>query len=219
MTAYFVQQLDALHRRSLRMASLVEDIVQEACEAAFDGDSALSERVIRRDSEVDSEEVEIEAETVRIMALHQPVGADLRLLFTILKVNNDLERVADCAVNVAERAAHLKEGVTGVQGERLRQMAALVRKMLRAAIQAYGAQDAEIGRQLFIDDDDVDVMYSDVIKGVVDEASRQPDLLAGRLDLLSVAKNLERIADHATNIAEDTVFLSTGEIVRHQDHL
>ena len=90
MTARFVQLLDDLQRRSLRMASLVEDIVQEACEAALDADDKLARRVIGRDNEVDTEEVEIEAETVRLMALYQPVGSDLRLLCTILKVNNDL---------------------------------------------------------------------------------------------------------------------------------
>ena len=217
MTAHFFQLLEDLHRRSLRMAGLVEDIVQEACESALDADQKLARRVINRDNEVDAEEVQIEIEAVRLMALYQPVGADLRLLCTILKVNNDLERIADCAVNVAERAEHLDRSTVAAHGKLLREMGMLVRRMLRGAVQAYSAQDAEAGRRVFLEDDAVDALYGQVIQSVVSDASREPDLMAAYLDVLSIAKNLERIADHATNIAEDVVFLSTGEIVRHQE--
>ena len=103
MTAHFVNLLDQLRRRSLRMASQVEDIVQEACESVFQSDETLARRVLGRDEEVDREEVAVETEVVRLMALYQPVGIDLRLLCTVLKVNNDLERIADCAVNIADQ--------------------------------------------------------------------------------------------------------------------
>jgi phosphate transport system protein len=217
MTAHFVQLLDDLQRRSLRMASLVEDIVQEACEAAFDADDTLARRVINRDNEVDTEEVEIEAETVRLMALYQPVGSDLRLLCTVLKVNNVLERIADCAVNIAERAEHLDRGSVNGHGETIRQMATLCRRMLRSAIQAYSTQDGAGGRQVLSEDDAVDALYGQLIRRVVAEASAKPGMMAAYLDILSIAKNLERIADHAINIAEDVVFLATGEIVRHRE--
>ncbi len=218
MTAHFVRLLDQLQRRSLRMASLVEDIVQEACEAAFDADERLARRAISRDQEVDTEEVEIEAETVRLMALYQPVGSDLRFLCTVLKVNNDLERVADCAVNIAERAKHLDRDGLGKQKEPIRQMAGIVRRMLRSAIEAYGIQEDENGQKLFTEDDAVDALYGQIIRSIVADAVEQPDRMAAFLDVLSIAKNLERIADHATNIAEDVVFLATGEIVRHRGH-
>ena len=228
MTTHFVQLLDDLQRRSLRMASLVEDIVLEACEAAFDADKKLARRVTSRDNEVDTEEVEIEAETVRLMALYQPVGRDLRLLCTILKVNNDLERIADCAVNIAERAEHLDRGLVNGHGGIIRQMATLCRRMLRSAIQAYSTQDAADGRRVRSEDDAdgwrvrseddaVDALYGQLIRGVVAETPKQHDTMATFLDILSIAKNLERIADHATNIAEDVVFLATGEIVRHRE--
>jgi phosphate transport system protein len=218
MTAQFVRLLDQLQRRSLRMASLVEDIVQEACEAAFDVDERLARRAISRDQEVDTQEVEIEAETVRLMALYQPVGSDLRFLCTVLKVNNDLERVADCAVNIAERAKHLDRDGLGKEREPIHQMAGIVRRMLRGAIQAYGIQEAENRQKVFTEDDAVDALYGQIIRSIVADAAEQPDRMAAFLDVLSIAKNLERIADHATNIAEDVVFLATGEIVRHQDH-
>ena len=216
MTAHFVQLLDDLQRRSLRMASLVEDILQEACEAVFDDNEKLARRVISRDQEVDAEEVRIEAETVRLMALYQPVGSDLRLLCTVLKVNNDLERIADCGVNIAERAEHLDHHAMGNQAKTVRQMAPIVQRMLRTAIQAYGDQNADGGRKVLSEDDAVDATYAQIIRGVVADAAGNPDAMAAYLDILSIAKNLERIADHATNIAEDVVYLSTGEIVRHE---
>jgi len=194
----------------------VEDVVQEACEAALDADAKLARRVINRDNEVDTEEVEIEVETVRLMALYQPVGPDLRLLCTVLKVNNDLERIADCAVNIAERAEHLGQDLMNGHGEMIRQMSTLCRSMLRSAIQAYSRQDAAGGRQVLSEDDAVDALYGQIIRKIVAEASTNADMMATYLDILSIAKNLERIADHAINIAEDVVFLATGEIVRHQ---
>ncbi len=215
MTAYFVQLLDELQRRSLRMATLVEDIVQEACEAAFGTNERLARRVIVRDDEVDAEEVEIEAETVRLMALYQPVGSDLRLLCTILKVNNDLERVADCAVNIAERAVHLAPESTAGFGEEIERITSIVKHMLRNAVQAYGSNDADHARKVFLEEDAVDALYGQIIRKTVEQATHHTDRIASLLDVLSIAKNLERIADHATNIAEDVVFLSTGRIVRH----
>ena len=151
------------------------------------------------------------------MALYQPVGSDLRLLCTILKVNNDLERIADCAVNIAERAEHLDRGSVNGHGETIRQMATLCRRMLRSAIQAYSTQDAAAGRQVLSEDDAVDALYGQFIRTIVEDASANPEMTAAYLDILFIAKNLERIADHAINIAEDVVFLATGEIVRHRD--
>lgn len=216
MTAHFVNLLDELRRRSLRMASQVEDIVQEACEAVFQRDETLARRVVVRDTEVDREEVAVESEVVRLMALYQPVGIDLRLLCTILKVNNDLERIADCAVNIAQRARHLELQPLAEQSPDLRQMCPVVRRILRNAIGAYNTEDAEAARRVLAEDEQIDALYGQIVRHVVAQAPQAPDSMAGHLDLLSVGKNLERIADHATNIAEDVVFLSTGQIVRHQ---
>jgi phosphate transport system protein len=217
MTAHFVQLLDALQRRSLRMANLVEDILHEACEAAFDTDEALARRVVNRDQEVDTEEVQIEAEAVRLMALYQPVGSDLRLLCTILKVNNDLERIADCAVNIAERAQHLHANAVKAQVATVEEMGVAVRRMLRTAMQAYSTQDANRGRQVLAEDDAIDALYGETVRSIVADAARRPNNIADYLDILSVAKNLERVADHATNIAEDVIYLDTGKIVRHTE--
>lgn len=216
MTAHFVNLLDDLRRRSLRMASQVEDMVQEACEAIFQTDTYLAERVVQRDEEVDAEEVEVEAEVIRLMALYQPVGSDLRLLCTVLKVNNDLERVADCAVNISERAG-TPELLTLARGtEELKQLCPLVRRVLRGAIQSYNNEDAAGARQVIREDSAIDALYQQIARGVVAAASQKPESIQALLDLLAIAKSLERIADHATNIAEDVVYMATGKIVRHQ---
>ena len=215
MTAHFVSLLEELRRRSLRMASQTEDMVQEACEAVHDADKQLAMRVILRDEEVDTAEVDVEAEVIRLLALYQPMGIDLRLLCTILKVNNNLERVADCAVNVAERASHGELQAVARESADLRQLCPVVRQALRSAIQAYAQDDADIARRVMEEDSATDALYQHIVRSVVAESPRSPERIAAMLDMLSVAKNLERIADHATNIAEDVVFMKTGAIVRH----
>ncbi len=224
MSTHFVNLLDDLRRRSLRMASQVEDMLQEACETVFEANRPLAVRVIARDAEVDAAEVEVESEVIRLLALYQPVGIDLRTLCTILKINSDLERIADCAVNIAERGKHGEVQEVARACHELRQMPAIVRQVLRSAIQAYSANNANLARQVRAQDDAVDALYGQTVRNVVAGANgrsaaagpgeRTGDI-AGWLDLLSVAKNLERVADHATNIAEDVIFLSTGQIVRH----
>lgn len=216
MTAHFVNLLDELRRRSLRMASMVEDMLHEACDVVFSSDEALAQRVVSRDNEVDAEEVAVETETIRLMALYQPVGVDLRLLCTVLKVNNDLERIADCAVNIAERAKHLEIQPLANTNAHLRQMCPLVRRHLRNAIHAYSLEDPETAQQVRKDEAAVDELYAAIVRGIVQSAPRTPESMAAHLDVLSVAKNLERIADHSTNIAEDVIFLTTGSIIRHQ---
>lgn len=208
--------LNELRRRSLRMASVVEDILSEACGSVFDTDATRAALVIERDREVDAAEVEVESEVIRLLALFQPVGLDLRVLCTILKVNNNLERVADCAVNIAERARYLQAQPLALQHERLRRLCTLVRKTLRDAIQAYGTDDAEAARLVIAEEPNVDRLYGQVVREVVAAANDAEGEVAPHLDLMSVSKNLERIADHATNVAEDVIFLATGEIVRHQ---
>ncbi|MEP0848458.1 MAG: phosphate signaling complex protein PhoU [Phycisphaerae bacterium] len=216
MTAHFVTLLDQLRRRSLRMASHVEDIVQEAVESVFTADESLARRVITRDAEVDNDEVEVEAEVIRLMALYQPVGSDLRLLCTVLKVNSDLERISDCAVNIAERARHLEVQALATRNATLQQMCPLVRRLLRNAIHAYSMEDGEVARKLREQDDEIDECYANIVKQIIRDAAADSGQMAGYLDVLSVAKNLERLADHAINIAEEVIYLTTGTIIRHQ---
>lgn len=215
MSAHFVELLDLLRRRSLRMASAVEDMLDEACSAALQVDHALARRVIARDTEVDAEEVAIEAEVIRLITLFQPVASDMRLLTTVLKINSDLERVADCAVNIAQRAKHLDSTGLGGSAPDLKAIAQGVQQMLHGALQAYASENADAARALLEQDAAIDAFYGQFIRKLAAEATRSPEMMSTHLDVLSIAKNLERIADHATNVAEDVIFLKTGEIVRH----
>ena len=217
MSTHFLTLLDELMRRSLRMASQVEDLVQEAGESVFLPNETLARRVISRDEDVDAEEVAVEQEVVRLMALYQPVGVDLRRLCTVLKVNSDLERIADCAVNMAERAYHLEVQPLAQRKNELRQLIAVTRQLLSKAVEAYRTENSELARQVRTGDAQIDDLYAQIVSLVVAETTASTQNIAAYLDLLSIAKNLERIADHATNIAEDVVFLTTGNIVRHQD--
>ena len=219
MTAHFVNLLDDLRRRSLRMASQVEDMVHEAIEAVFTPDESLSRRIVARDQEIDAAEVEVEREVIRLMALYQPVGVDLRLLCTILKVNSDLERIADCAVNIAERAKHGQVQDLANANAELRQMGPIVRRILRDAIHAYSLDDATLATKVLGEDEAVDSLYAQILRALVNNANKATEKMAGHLDLLSVAKNLERIADHSVNVAEDVIFLTSGAIVRHQPEM
>jgi phosphate transport system protein len=198
------------------MASMVEDVLHEACDALLQGDSSLANRVIDRDNDIDEAEIAVEAEVIRLMALFQPMGADMRLLCTVLKINNDLERIADCAVNIAERVLHLDQRSLPPEASDLQEMCPVVRRILRRAVQAYSTTDEDTARGVLEDDEGIDAAYAQFIRQVVAETANAPDRVAWHLDLLSIAKNLERIADHATNVAEDVIFLATGNIVRHR---
>lgn len=219
MSTHFLTLLDDLMRRSLRMASQVEDLVEEACESVFLYTDTLARRVISRDEEIDDEEVLVESEVVRLMALYQPVGIDLRRLCTVLKINSDLERVADCAVNIAERAYHLEVQPLAEQKTEMRQLIAVTRRLLGSAVEAYRTENQELARQVRSGDDQIDNLYARIVQLIIAETTASTQNIAAYLDLLSIAKNLERIADHATNIAEDVVYLTTGNIIRHQDQL
>lgn len=215
MTTHFFDLLDELMRRSLRMARAVEHMLAEACTAVVNADTALANRLIRQDLEIDQEEVAIEAETLRIMTLFQPMGADMRRLCTVLKVNGDLERIADCVVNIAERVEHLSYPDIEPYVADLKQIYPAVRRMLHEVLHAYSLGDKEIAARIRGDDDVVDAFYGQFMRKLVVEASRSPEVIASHLDILSIGKNFERIADHVTNIAEDVIYMTTGQIVRH----
>ncbi len=214
MTLHFVHQLDALRRRLLSMINLVLDMVTEACEAVHRQDVPLAERVAARDPDVDTAEVEVESEVIRLLALYQPVGADLRLLCTILKVNNDLERIADSSVNIARRVRYLY-GTGVVRNLDLEELGERSQAILRRATDAYLREEVELARSVLVEDQIVDEIHVRVIRQIIDQAMADSGHIAAYLDALTVAKNLERIADLATNIAEDVIFLATGQIVRH----
>jgi phosphate transport system protein len=209
------RDLEELEKRLLLLAGRVEDLVKKAIEALIDNRSSLADEVIRGDLEVDRLEVEIEEDCLKILALHQPVAQDLRQVAACLKMDNDLERIGDLAVNIAERALRSTRDRASFPAP-LRDMVDVATQMLHDAIDAFVRQDTEAARRIVQMDDRVDADHRAVIADLLGRMHSDPSSIDRALELILVSKNIERIADHATNIAEDVIYLVEGEIIRHR---
>ena len=217
MSIHLQMEIRRLQQQLLGLSSHVEEMVFDAVRALEHKDKILAARVIARDDQVDRAEVEIEEECLKALALYQPVATDLRFIVTVLKINNDLERIADLAANIAERAASLADLPPPEFTFDFHGMAQKVQKMLNRCLDALVRRDAEMARLVMAADDKVDAIHGGIYKLVVKAVAVHPDHALGYLQLLSISRNLERIADHATNIAEDVIYMLEGEIVRHRD--
>lgn len=219
MTKHLVRDMDQLHRDILALSAAVEEIIDKAAQALLEARLDLAQEVLEGDEAVDRLEVHIEEECLKILALHQPVAIDLRRIATVLKVNNDLERIADLAVNIAERAK-----VLGVQPlfpipEKLRRMTDLATLMVRGALDAFVNLDAHGARRIHALDDEVDRFNREIIDELQETMRKKPELIGQAMHCFSASRHVERIADHATNIAEDVIYLVEGEIARHKREL
>ena len=211
-----LRDLDGLMCQILQLAARVEEVICKAIRALRDQCPELAEEVIRDDDAIDRFEVRIEEDCLRILALHQPVAIDLRRVATVLKINNDLERMADLAVNIAERAACLaREARQTPIPASLEPMTALTIQMVRGSLDAFVNSDAQAARLVCAQDEQVDAYNRQIIEDIKRLMQRRPESLDAGLHLFSACRHLERIADHATNIAEDVVFLKEGDIIRH----
>lgn len=216
MSKHLQRDLEAVEHRLLAQSSIVEEMIRQASQALHDASPALAEQVIARENQVDEREVHIEEDCLKILALHQPVAVDLRRTAAILKINNDLERIADLAVNIAERAVALSEFPTFVVPAALDRMARLAIAMVQQSLDAFVRLDVQIARHVCSRDDDVDTLNREVIDEIYDIVRQQPHLIEPVLHFFSASRHVERIADHATNIAEDVIYLVEGEIARHK---
>jgi phosphate transport system protein len=210
------KEIGRLKQMLIDLATLVEENVHLAVKAISDRDLRQAEKVIAADSEVDQMEVDVEEECLKILALHQPVAIDLRYIITALKMNNDLERIGDLAVNIAERSQHLYRCRDGTDIFDFEGMAGKAQAMLKKSLDAMINLDAGLAREVILMDDEIDEMNRQTFKKVEAEIIQTPDECDCLIRLLSVSRYLERIADHTTNIAEDVIYLIDGEIVRHQ---
>ena len=176
----------------------------------------MAAKVIAADEDVDRREVRIEEECLKILALHQPVAIDLRRTATVLKVNNDLERIADLAVNICERCASLDEFPQFQMPHKLKQMVSMATQMVRGSLDAFVNLDSNEARRILTMDDSIDDLNVQVICDLQSTMQQQPQLVVPALHCFSASRHIERIGDHATNIAEDVVYLVEGDIVRHR---
>jgi phosphate transport system protein len=215
MPKHLQREIDRLKKQILTLSAIVEKSVREAVKAVSEQDSALAMRVIEADQEIDRIEVDVEEECLKVLALHQPVAIDLRFLVAVLKINNDLERIGDLAVNVAERAQVLARQGAGLAPFDINTMAERTQWMLRTSLDALVNMDSATACEVFKADDTVDAILGHAFekaKEIINKDASRIDIV---INQLSIARHIERIADHATNIAEDVIYMVEGDIVRH----
>jgi len=210
------KEVDKLRKGVLELATIVEETVRKAVVALETDDAQLAQSIIDGDSAIDQAEVDLEEECLKVLALHQPVAIDLRYIVAILKINNDLERVADLSVNIARRVRSLAGSGHVKTSADLPPMAEKVRSMLRRSLDALVDFDAGLAREVMAMDDQVDVMHKRTFDKMKDLVREDPEHADTYMQFITISRNLERMADLATNIAEDVIYLINGEIVRHQ---
>ncbi len=213
---HFHRALERLKQSMLEMGELVEKAIQDAITALLERTKETTLHVIKGDHEIDAKEVEIEEECLKLLALYQPIAHDLRFIASVMKINNDLERMGDLAVNIAERAAFLiSQPALGISIG-LGAMTKTTRKMVRESLDALVHTDVQLARHVCEEDDTVDEAQRLIYEKLTDVMEKDPSTIERATHLLSTSRHLERIADLATNIAEDIVYLVDGEIIRHR---
>jgi phosphate transport system protein len=215
MSKHLERDLEALEREILAQSSLVEEMIAKACRALVDRRADLSSEVVEAEQQIDIREVKIEEECLKILALHQPVAVDLRRTATVLKINTELERIADLAVNVAERTSSLADHLDYEIPDNLERMADLATDMLHDSLDAFVELDVDAAREVCRRDEEVDMLNRQVIDELYETMQARPDKVEPAMHVFSISRHVERIADCATNIAEDVIYLVEGEIARH----
>ena len=215
MSKHLRSEIDELKRKILALSGVVEENFHKAVAAIERRDVDLAKTVIESDHRVDEMEVEVEEECLKILALHQPVAMDLRYIVAVLKLNNDLERIGDLAVNIAEQTTSLSEVAAPVLRAEINDMTRRVEWMLGGSLDALVNLDPAMARQVCAADDEVDSIHRSVYQQITEMLGTRNHSVAGLLHMLSVSRYLERIADLSTNIAEDVLYMVDGEIVRH----
>ena len=216
MTKHFERELDGLKKELLELSAAVEESVVKSIQSLKDRDEALAREVIDNDDAVDNAEVALEEQCLKILALHQPVAGDLRFIVATLKINNELERVADLAVNIAERSLVIgRQKVIDAPFD-FTHMAQKSRSMLTRSIDSIIRLDTVLAHKVCEADEEVDELNRDVYTQVYRLINEHPENAEILINYISVSRHLERIADYATNIAEDVIYLVEGKIIRHQ---
>jgi phosphate transport system protein len=216
MSKHLQRDLDNLQRDLLALASSVEEAIHKSIRSLQERQPAVARQVIDGDNLIDAEENHVEEECLKLLALHQPVAIDLRRIASCLKINTELERMADLAEDIAERALQLSKLPAVPVPPKLQRMTDLTTSMVRQSLDAFVNLDARLARIVCRLDDEVDRYNNDIIAELIVTMQKAPEMVEPGLSFFSATRHLERIADHATNIAEDVVYLVEGEIIRHR---
>jgi phosphate transport system protein len=212
---HFHEELARLKTQLLEMSGLAEELVDQAMQALRARDADLASTVIRRDNDLDAMEVAVDDMCIHLLALQQPMARDLRLITMAMKISNDLERVGDHAVNIAEAVAHLAESPIHLEFAEIDEMGRLATEMLTDALDTFVRADAQGAREVCRRDDRVDGLHNSLFRILLTHMMEDPRRIGASMSLFLVSRNLERIADLATNIAEDVVFLVEGRNIKH----
>jgi len=215
MERHFETEMQALKNRLLSMGAMVEERVQHAVLALMERNSATAERIIAGDEEVNELQIEVDDRCLKLLALQQPMASDLRLITAAMKINADLERIGDQAVNIAENSLKLMANAPLKPIIDLPRMAEIAEAMTRDSLDAFVRKDAALARAVLARDDEVDQLKDHIFRVLLTYMMADPGTIERALSLILVSRNLERIADHATNIAEDVIFVVEAKDVRH----
>lgn len=206
-----------LNEMLLKMASLVETAIKNSVKSLVDRDSGLALQVIENDKEINAYDVKIDEECIRLLALKQPMGKDLRFITTAMKITTDMERIADNAVNIAERAVELNREPVLKPYIDIPRMSKIAQGMVIDTIDAFVSENTSLAKDVIMRDDQVDDLNSAVCEELMEMMIRDPSTITRVVKVTYVSKYLERIADHATNIAEDVIYMVEGKIIRHME--
>jgi len=212
---HFQEELEALKTRLLEMGGLAEDRVRLALKALVDREMSLVERVLVSDGAINQLHIEIDDRCFKLLALHQPMAVDLRAIVSAVKINTDLERVGDLAINIAEAVGRYLRHPPVKELVDIPRMANIAQDMLRDALDAYVRRDINLAQTVLDADDELDTLKTVVFRDLLDHMLRDQGTIEPGLDLILVSRHLERIGDHATNIAEDVIFMVSAKDVRH----
>ena len=215
MERHFDEELNSLKQKLLMMGDLAQEMIGLSVKALVERKESCTQEVFELEEKVNRSEIEIENVTLRLLALHQPTAGDLRLLTAVLKINNDLERVADQAVNISEIAMRLLKEPQLKPLIDIPQMATIAQKMVRQSLEAFVHHDPVLAKSVCENDDAVDSLNDQVFRELLTYMLQDPKTVTRAVDLILVARNLERVADHATNISEDVIFIEQGKNIKH----
>jgi len=219
MSKHLVRDLENLQRQILAMAGTVEESIYKSIQALQDHDKAIAQEVLAGDNKIDELDNAVTEECLKLLALHQPVARDLRRIATVFMIATDLERMGDLAADIADRAVSLATPNKIPIPDKLPRMTDLTTSMVRQSLDSFVNQDSKQARRVIRLDDEVDRYNDEIIEELMGRMKASPDAIEPNLSLFSAVRHLERIADHATNIAEDVLYLVDGEIVRHRHQI
>ena len=211
--------LEQLNQQLLEMGALVASSVHRSTQSLIDKNQVLAHQVLRDEARVDQMEIQIDDLVTSMIVLTQPVARDMRMVIAAIKINTDLERMGDLAVGIVERSLSLMHQPALPSLNRFSTLAQLVESMVLESLDSFIKRDADIAHKILLSDDAVDNQRNEITQELVSAMQADPEIIPRALDLIVIARNLERIADHATNVAEEVIFLVKGEVVRHMSEL